>query len=79
MNILFTIPMLTIYVGAIDAGSPIGPVQEHPPTPGCRLNLNNGHLELEPIGDPLLIHVRMRVFHFRDIPDGGGSFSVDFG
>ena len=61
----------------VDAGSTTDPVQK--PSPGCRLNLNHGWTVLEPIGDPLLIHVRMRVFHFRDIPDGGGSFSVDFG
>ena len=32
---------------------------------------------MEPVGEPLLIHVRIRVFHFGDIPDGGGTFSVD--
>ena len=44
---------------------------------GCRLSLNSGWDEIEPIGDPLLIHVIIRVLHLTDIPDSGGFFSVD--
>ena len=74
MNIVLMLPVLAFCVGAIDAGSPTGTI----PSSDCRLNLNSGQFQLEPIGDPLLIHVRLRVYNFWDIPDSGGSFSVDF-
>ena len=75
MNMVRMLPMLAFYVDAIVVGNP---KRQQPPTSGCRLDLNSGQYELEPIGDPLLIHVRLRVYHFWDIPDSGGSFSVDF-
>ena len=78
LNMVLLLPMLAFYLRVIDAGVTIGPNQEQPKSPGCHLNLNNGHFDLEPIGDPLLIHSEIRVFHFRDIPDSGGSFSVDY-
>ena len=71
---MLILPILAFYVREIDAGAAYG----DPKSPGCHLNLNDGQFELEPIGDPLLIHSNIRVFHFRDIPDSGGSFSVDF-
>ena len=43
---------------------------------GCTLVLNNGLGEMEPIGNPLLIHVRFRVRSLKDIPDSGGSFTL---
>ena len=42
---------------------------------GCHLNLN-GYDDIEPEGDPLLLHVRIRVRRLQDIPISGGSFSV---
>ena len=70
--------MLAFYMRAIEARATNEPDQEQTKSPGCHLNLNNGLFELEPLGNPLLIHSKIRVFHFRDIPDSGGSFSMDF-
>ena len=42
----------------------------------CYLTLN-GYDDIEPEGDPLLLHVRFKVLRLRDIPDSGGSFSVN--
>ena len=72
------LPILAFFLRVIDAGATIGYDQEQPKSPGCHLNLNSGQFDLEPISDPLLIHSKIRVFHFRDIPDSGGSFSVDY-
>ena len=55
-------------------GKNIGPVP--PYKIGCYLVLNNGWDEMEPIGNPLLIHVRFRVRSLKDIPDSGGSFTL---
>ena len=44
---------------------------------GCHLTLNNGDDDMEPEGDPLLFHVRIKMIRLRDIPERGGSFSVD--
>ena len=56
----------------------IGPMPNWPQPKGCYLTLNNGWDEMEPVGDPLTLHVRIRVLHLRDVPDSGGSFGVDF-
>ena len=42
---------------------------------GCHLLLY-GYDNIEPEGDPLLLHVRIRVRRLQDIPISGGSFSV---
>ena len=66
--------MLSFSVKDINAQN-IGPV---PPIPkGCQLTLNNSLNEMEPIGDPLLIDVRIRLFDLREVPDSGGSFAVN--
>ena len=53
----------------------IGPM---PPNPkGCQLTLNTGWNDMEPLGHPLLIDVRIRLFHLREVPDSGGSFAVN--
>ena len=75
--VLILIIALVYYVGAIDALNigPLLPPQSQPQ--GCTLTLQNTWLDMEPIGDPLLIDVRIRVIHLFDIPDSGGSFSVN--
>ena len=69
--------MLAFYLRVIDADVTIGPGpdQEQQKSPGCHLNLN-GYDDIEPEGDPLLLHVRIRVRRLQDIPISGGSFSV---
>ena len=51
---------------------------EHMPnnSRGCHLALNNGYNDMEPGGDPLLLHVRIKILRLREIPDSGRSFSV---
>ena len=47
---------------------------------GCELIVPEAvqeHMEPEPKTDPLLIHVYMRIFRIRDVPDSGGSFGAD--
>ena len=53
----------------------IGPMSPNPK--GCQLILNTGLNETEPLGHPLLINVRIRLFHLREVPDSGGSFAVN--
>ena len=72
MVLIFVV--LILHVGVIQAQN-IGPWPAQ--SKGCRLSLNSGWDEIEPIGDPLLIHVIIRVLHLTDIPDSGGFFSVD--
>ena len=55
----------------------IGPMPAPSISMGCRLNLNTGYDEMEPVDDPLVINVRIRIFAIRDIPDSGGSFGVN--
>ena len=43
---------------------------------GCHLTLNNGDDDMEPEGDPLLLHVRIKILRLREIPDSGRSFNV---
>ena len=43
---------------------------------GCHLTLN-GYDDIKPEGDPLLLHVRIKILRLRDIPDSGGSLSVN--
>ena len=74
--VLILMISLVYFRGVIDAQM-IGP--QPPPqsqTQGCTLILNTGWNEMEPVGDPLLIDVRIRVIHLFDIPDSGGSFSA---
>ena len=51
---------------------------EHMPnnSRGCHLTLNNGYSDMEPEGNPLLLHVRIKILRLREIPDSGRSFSV---
>ena len=74
MVLILTIS-LVYYVGVIDAQM-IGPAPLQPDSKGCTLTLNVGWFDIEPVGDPLLIEVRIRVIHLFDIPDSGGSFGV---
>ena len=52
-------------------------------TVGCSLHLNNDLNDKEPKlsvyeeGPPLQIHIRIQILRIRDVPDSGGSFSVD--
>ena len=43
----------------------------------CQLTLNGDYDDLEPGGDPLILNARFRILHLRDVPDSGGSYSVD--
>ena len=43
----------------------------------CELTLNGGYEDLEPEGDPLIINARFKILNLRDVPDSGGSYSVD--
>ena len=70
------ISLLVNYVGVIDAQI-IGPAPHQPDSQGCTLTLNNGWNDMEPVGDPLVVDVRIRVIHLSDIPDSGGSFSTN--
>ena len=72
---VFTLISLAFFLGVIDAQM-IGPAPHQADSKGCTLTLNIGWFDLEPVGDPLLIEVRIRVIHLFDIPDSGGSFSV---
>ena len=72
---VLTLISLAIFIGVIDAQM-IGPAPLQKDSKGCTLTTNNGWFEIEPVGDPLLIDVRIRVIHLFDIPDSGGSFSV---
>ena len=74
MVLIFII--LVSHLGVIHAQN-IGPVPQQPQSQGCALILQNGWFEMEPVGDPLLVHVRIRVIHLTDIPDSGSSFGVD--
>ena len=53
----------------------IGPMPER--SVGCSLDLNNGFDDMEPMENPLQITIRMHILRIRDVPDSGGSFSVD--
>ena len=44
---------------------------------GCQLTLNVSNDYLEPRGDPLILNARFRILHLRDVPDSGGSYSLD--
>ena len=46
-------------------------------TTGCHLSLNSGWHDREPTGNPLQILERIQILRIRDVPDSGGSFSVD--
>ena len=74
--VLMLIISFVYYVGVIDAQNigPLPPPQSQPQ--GCTLTLKNTWLDMEPIGDPLLIDMRIRVLHLFDIPDSGGFFGV---
>ena len=52
-----------------------GPMPQNPK--GCHLTLRNGLDDIEPKGDPLLLHVSIRIYYLRDVPDSGGSFGAD--
>ena len=75
MRIMFEIFVLQSLVVAVIKSQYIGPMPQN--QKGCHLTLNNGYDEMEPEGNPLLIQVRIRVFHLRDVPDSGGSFGVN--
>ena len=75
MRIMFEILVLQSLVVAVIKSQYIGPMPQN--QKGCNLTLNNGYDEMEPEGNPLLIQVRIRVFHLRDVPDSGGSFGVN--
>ena len=64
--------MLSFYAKGINAQN-IGPMSRNPK--GCKLTLNTGVNEMEPLGHPLLIDVRIRLFHLREVPNSGGSFA----
>ena len=63
--------MLSFYARGINAQT-IGPMG---PNPGCQLTLNTGANKMEPLGHPLQIDVRIRLFHLREVPNSGGSFA----
>ena len=44
---------------------------------GCQLMFNDSYDALEPRGDPLILNARFRILHVRDVPDSGGSYSLD--
>ena len=75
MRIIFEILVLQSLVVAVIKSQYSGPMPQK--QKGCHLDLNNGYDEMEPEGYPLLIHVRIRIFHLRDVPDSGGSFGVN--
>ena len=53
-------------------------IESMSPNPkGCQLALNTGVNEMEPLGHPLLIDVRIRLFHLREVPNSGGSVAFD--
>ena len=62
--------MLSFYAKGINAQK-IGPMGPNPK--GCQLTLNTGANKMEPLGHPLLIDVRIRLFHLREVPNSGGS------
>ena len=64
--------MLSFYAKGINAQN-IGPMSRNPK--GCKLTLNTGADKMEPLGHPLLIDVRIRLFHLREVPNSGGSFA----
>ena len=43
----------------------------------CELTINGDDDDLEPRGDPLILNARFRILNLRDVPDSGGSYSVD--
>ena len=75
MRIMFEILVLQLLVVAVIKSQYIGPMPQN--QKGCHLTLNNGNKGMEPEGHPLIIHVMIRIFHLRDVPDSGGSFGVN--
>ena len=43
----------------------------------CHLSLNSDSHDMEPFGDPLILNVSIKIYHLREVPVSGGSFSVD--
>ena len=43
----------------------------------CHLFLNSDSHDMEPFGDPLILNVSIKIYHLREVPVSGGSFSVD--
>ena len=43
----------------------------------CHLSLNSDSHDMEPYGDPLILNVSIKIYHLREVPVSGGSFSVD--
>ena len=68
-----TLVLQSVLVAVINAQN-IEPMSNN--SRGCHLTLNNGHNDMEPEGDPLLLHVRIKILRLREIPDSGRSFSV---
>ena len=77
MSIIFLRLFLLLIMATVIRSQNIGPMPNWKQAIGCHLTLNNGWDEMEPMGDPLALHVRIRVLHLRDVPDSGGSFGVD--
>ena len=79
MNLTYLALVLQLVKAVVIKSQNIGPMPPPKGQPkGCYLTLNNGWDEMEPVSDPLIFHVRIRVLHLRDVPDSGGSFGVDF-
>ena len=43
----------------------------------CFLNVTTDSDDMEPTGNPLDIELWMDILHIRDVPNSGGSYSVD--
>ena len=43
----------------------------------CHLSLNSESHDMEPFGNPLILNVSIKIYHLREVPESGGSFSVD--
>ena len=75
MTRLFVILIPQFVIVAVINAQNIGPLPNK--TKGCHLTLNNDDYDMEPQGDPLLFHVRITMRRLTEIPEKGGSFSVD--
>ena len=69
----FTLVFQSVMLSVISAQN----MSMHNNSRGCHLTLNNGNDDMEPRGDPLLLHVRMKILRLREIPDSGRDFSVN--
>ena len=74
---LVTMGVAYFFLAFLSVSVPVINAQLTNNSKGCHLAPLSGYDNIEPEGDPLLLHVRFRVLHIRDVPDSGGSFGVD--